>query len=102
MRMERSRFMKEYRKIFAEEIEVPDIVLQKAEDAFATIKAEGNETMIDKRTFEYKRRNRFFRGPAAAAACACILVLASITSAAAVRHFWSRGVRVVLRRDRLR
>lgn len=79
--------MRKETDIFAEDFEIPDIVKQKMNDAFATIKTEGNMS---------KNRIRMFRNPAAAIACICILAVGSITAYAACNYFWSRGMKGTL------
>lgn len=85
--------MKEYTDIFAQDIEVPDVVLRKMDDALACIKTEDNKAMENiKKMKSKKRRNRLFRGQVAAVASVCILVFGCITTVAAIHHFWSRGM----------
>lgn len=79
--------MRKETDIFAEDFEIPDIVNQKMDDAFATIKVEGKMS---------KNQIRMFRNPAAAIACICILTLGSITAYAACNYFWSRGMKGTL------
>jgi len=78
---------------FKEEIEVPEIVMQKAEDAFSQIKMEEKTKMADLRKF---KRKGFFKNPAVAAAVICVLAAGSITAIAAVHHVWSRGMQGTL------
>lgn len=83
--------MKKNSNIFQDDIKVPEIVLQKADEAFARIKTEGESTM--KRTNQTEnRKHTLWRNPAAVAACACIIVAGSVTAGAAVHHVWSRGM----------
>jgi hypothetical protein len=92
--VEGSKQMKKYTDIFQKEIDLPDIVNQKMEKAFAQVKAE--EKMMNKKNSKVKDRQqesgRWMRNQAAAFACVCVLALGSITAVAAVRHFWSRGM----------
>lgn len=83
--------MKKNSNIFQDDIKVPEIVLQKADEAFAGIQTEGRSTMKKKNQTE-NRKHTFWRNPAAVAACTCIIVAGSVTAGAAVHHVWSRGL----------
>lgn len=83
--------MKKNSNIFQDDIKVPEIVLQKADEAFAGIQTEGRSTMKKNNQTENRKHN-FWRNPAAVAACTCIIVAGSVTAGAAVHHVWSRGM----------
>lgn len=83
--------MKKHSNIFQDDIRVPEIVLQKADEAFAGIQTEGRSTMKKNNQTE-NRKHTFWRNPAAVAACTCIIVAGSVTAGAAVHHVWSRGM----------
>lgn len=83
--------MKKNSNIFQDDIRVPEIVLQKADEAFAGIQTEGRSTMKKNNQTE-NRKHTFWRNPAAVAACTCIIVAGSVTAGAAVHHVWSRGM----------
>lgn len=83
--------MKKNSNIFQDDIKVPEIVLQKADEAFAGIQTEGRSTMKKTNQTE-NRKHTFWRNPAAVAACACIIVAGSVTAGAAMHHVWSRGM----------
>ena len=83
--------MKKNSNIFQGDIKVPEIVLQKADEAFAGIQTEGRSTMKKNNQTE-NRKHTFWRNPAAVAACTCIIVAGSVTAGAAVHHVWSRGL----------
>lgn len=83
--------MKKNSNIFQDDIKVPEIVLQKADEAFAGIQTEGRSTMKKNNQTE-NRKHTFWRNPAAVAACTCIIVAGSVTAGAAVHHVWSRGM----------
>lgn len=87
--------MKKYTDIFAEDLEIPGIVNQKMEDAFAIIKMEENMSMENISNFNEKksRKVKLFKHPTVAAACICIVMIGSITAYAACNHFWSRGMK---------
>ena len=61
--------MKKNSNIFQEDIKVPEIVLQKADEAFARIQTEGRSAMTKNSQTEKKKRG-FWKNPAAVAACA--------------------------------
>ena len=84
--------MKKNSNIFQDDIKVPEIVLQKADEAFAGIQTEGRSTMKKNKQIE-NRKHTFWRNPAAVAACTCIIVAGSVTAGAAVHHVWSRGMK---------
>lgn len=83
--------MKKNSNIFQDDIKVPEIVLQKADEAFAGIQTEGRSTMKKNNQTE-NQKHTFWRNPAAVAACTCIIVAGSVTAGAAVHHVWSRGL----------
>ena len=87
--------MKKNSNIFQEDIKVPEIVLQKADEAFARIQTEGRSAMTKNNQTEKKKRG-FWKNPAAVAACACLIIAGSVTVGAAVHHVWSRGMKGTL------
>lgn len=76
------------KKIFPKEIELSEIVLKKANEAFEMIQQEDIDDM--KKT--NMERKRLFKTQAAAVAGVCIVVVSSITAAAAIHHYWGRGM----------
>lgn len=88
--------MKKNSNIFQDDIKVPEIVLQKADEAFAGIQTEGRSTMKKNNQTE-NQKHTFWRNPAAVAACTCIIVAGSVTAGAAVHHVWSRGMQGAVR-----
>ncbi len=87
--------MKKNSNIFQEDIKVPEIVLQKEDEAFARIQTEGRSAMTKNNQTEKKKRG-FWKNPAAVAACACLVIAGSVTVGAAVHHVWSRGMKGTL------
>lgn len=88
--------MTDQKNIFSEEVEIPEVVMRKAEDAFAGIREEGKDMMTKnlKKT-DTKKRNKggkAFKNHMAAAACIGVLALSSLTVAAAAYHLWGRGM----------
>ncbi|MEY8331903.1 hypothetical protein AALB53_02075 [Lachnospiraceae bacterium 47-T17] len=66
---------KDEKNIFQKDIEVPPIVMEKAEAAFLAIKEEGWDIMKEKKSV---RTGRVWKAAAAAAACAAVLVAAGV------------------------
>lgn len=80
--------------IFMEDIEIPEIVQSKVNDALAQIKMEEADIMTEKnKAQKIRKRKTIFKSQAAVVAGICILAASSITAVAAVHHFWSRGMR---------
>lgn len=90
--------MADDRKIFSEEIEVPDIVKQKAEDAFAKIKMEGTGQMksIQKYNNAGKNKKNIFKSQVAAVVCICLIAAAGTSAVAAIHHIWGRAMKGTL------
>ncbi len=96
--------MKKITDIFAKEIEVPDIVKARMEEAFATIERDGGESKIQSKhenNMRYKMGRRrkigIFQYPQIAAIlCIGILLVGGTTAYAAYTHFWSRGMKGTL------
>lgn len=83
-------------EIFSAELEVPEVVQKKAEEAFCRIKAEGEADMQKNKKVTSIRKRRKLQGKAAAVACICILAIGGTTAAAAAHHYWSRGMEGLL------
>lgn len=73
-------------RIFTEDIEVPGIVTQKAEVAFAQIRKDGTKPM--KKT----TKKKLWKTPTAVAASICLVLVGGITVTAAVQHFWGNAI----------
>lgn len=84
--------------IFAKDIAIPDIVDQRMEAAFATIRMEENMAKFrENKTGDKKSKKvQRFHQLSVAAACICILMIGGTTAYAAYRHFWSRGMQGTL------
>ena len=80
--------MSDKKIIFPEEIELSEIVLNKSNQAFEMIKQEDTDYM--KKT--NIRSREFFKRQAAVIAGICILTASSISVAAAIHHYWGRGM----------
>ncbi len=74
--------------ILSEEIELSEIVLKKTNQAFEMIKQEDIVYMKKTRN----RGRKMFKTQAAVAAGICILAVSGISAAAAVHHYWGRGM----------
>lgn len=83
--------MKAYKEIFEQDVELPNVVLEKMDDAFAMIQLEDKKIMSNK-----EKRKNMFKGQVAAATFLSILAIGSITVVAAVHHYWSRGMQGTL------
>ena len=74
--------------ILSEEIELSEIVLKKTNQAFEIIKQE--DIVYMKKT--HTSRGKRFKTQAAVIAGVCILAISSISAAAAIHHYWGRGM----------
>ena len=88
--------MKKDNKLCNADVELPEIVLEKANDAFAKIQKEETSTMTNINSYKKTNRSRTLRKFTAVAACAGLLVVGSVASAAAIRHIWDRGMQGTL------
>lgn len=80
--------MSDKKNIFPEEIELSEIILKKTDQAFEMIRQEDIGHM--KKTNNEGRR--FLKTQAAVIAGVCILAVSSISAAAAISHYWGRGM----------
>lgn len=91
--------MKDFTYKLKEDVDVPEIVLQKADDAFARIRMEGTSQMTNKNETGKNHKNRksaAFRRKLVAGVCICVLAAGSITAIATTRHIWDRGMQGAL------
>lgn len=86
--MERSNKMIEEKKILPDEIELSEIVLAKTNHAFEKIRQEDTDNMKNKNT----KNKKILKPQAAAIAGVCLLAVSSISVAAAINHYWGRGM----------
>lgn len=75
----------EERRLLPDEIEIPETVLNKSNHAFEMIRQEDVKMKSGK-------NRRFLKSQVAAAAGICLLAISGITVAAAVHHYWGRGM----------
>lgn len=80
--------MSDRKKMFPEEVELSEIVLDRTNQAFEKIRQEDDGNM--KKTTISGRR--LFKTQAAAIAGVCILGISGISAAAAIHHYWGRGM----------
>lgn len=88
--------MKKDNNLWNADVELPEIVLEKANDAFAKIQREETSTMTNINSYKKTNRSRTLRKFTAVAACAGLLVVGSVASAAAIHHIWGRGMQGTL------
>ena len=88
--------MKKDNNLWNADVELPEIVLKKANDAFEKIQREETSTMTNINSYKKTNRSRTLRKFTAVAACAGLLVVGSVASAAAIRHIWDRGMQGTL------
>jgi len=85
------------KNIFTKEIEVPDIVLKKADAAFARIRKEESAAISTQNIdMTPKTRRRIFKSGWALAACIALIALCGGVVFAAINHFWSDGMNEML------
>ncbi len=80
--------MSKKKKVFSEEVELSEIVLEKTNQAFAMIRQEDIVHMGKTNT----KGKRIYKMQAAAVAGICILTVSSISVIAAIHHYWGRGM----------
>lgn len=80
--------MSDIKKIFPEEIELSEIVVNKTSQAFEMIKKEDTGYMKKANT----KGTKSLKTQAAAIVGVCILAASSISAAAAIHHYWGRGM----------
>lgn len=80
--------MSNKKNVFSEEIELSEIVLKKTNQAFEMINQE--DIVYMKKT--HTSRGKRFKTQAAVIAGVCILAISSISAAAAIHHYWGRGM----------
>lgn len=80
--------MSKKKKVFSEEVELSEIVLEKTNQAFAMIRQEDIVHMGKTNT----KGKRIYKMQAAAVAGICILAVSSISVIAAIHHYWGRGM----------
>ena len=83
--------MREERNVLNSDVEIPEVVLKKADDALAQIRE--STKLVRKAKKESRFQGGFRYAQAAAIACAVLVGAGGITvTAAVVHHLWSRGM----------
>lgn len=83
--------MREERNVLNSDVEIPEVVLKKADDALAQIRE--STKLVRKAKKESQFQGGFRYAQAAAIACAVLVGAGGITvTAAVVHHLWSRGM----------
>ena len=83
--------MREERNVLNSDVEIPEVVLKKADDALAQIRE--STKPVRKAKKESRFQGGFRYAQAAAIACAVLVGAGGITvTAAVVHHLWSRGM----------
>lgn len=80
--------MSDKKIVFSQEIELSEIVLEKTGQAFEMIQKEELGAMKKTDT----KGTRSFKAQAAAVAGVCILAVSGMSAAAAIHHYWGRGM----------
>ena len=88
--------MKKDNNLWNADVELPEIVLKKVNDAFEKIQREETSTMTNINSYKKTNRSRTLRKFTAVAACAGLLVVGSVASAAAIHHIWGRAMQGTL------
>ena len=83
-------------EIFTAEVEMPEVVQKKAEEAFCRIRAKGERKMSKNHKVVPFQKKKKMHKKAAAVACICLLAVGGTTVAAAAHHYWSRGMEGLL------
>ena len=83
--------MREEKQILKSDVEIPEVVLKKTDDALAQIRANAKPVKKTKKVTRFPGGFRYAQ--AAAIACAVLVGAGGITvTAAVVHHLWSRGM----------
>lgn len=80
------------KKILQEDVELPEVVLSKANHALEMIRQEETENMAADNQKNRKRNTRRIKSQVAAAAAVCVLAVGGVSAVAAIHHNWGRGM----------
>ena len=78
--------MMEEKKMLPDEIELPEIILNKTNHAFEMIRQEDDVNM------KKQNNRRWFKTQVAAIAGVCLLAVSSVSVVAAIHYYWGRGM----------
>lgn len=80
------------KKILQEDIELPEVVLSKANHALEIIRQKETENMAADNQKKSKKNTRRIKSQVAAAAAVCVLAVGGVSAVAAIHHNWGRGM----------
>lgn len=80
------------KKILQEDVELPEVVLSKANHALEMIRQEETENMAADNQKNSKKNTRRIKSQVAAAAAVCMLAAGGVSAVAAIHHNWGRGM----------
>lgn len=80
------------KKILQEDVELPEVVLSKANHALEMIRQEETENMAADNQKNRKKNTRRIKSQVAAAAAVCVLAVGGVSAVAAIHHNWGRGM----------
>lgn len=80
------------KKILQEDVELPEVVLSKANHAIEMIRQEETENMAADNQKNSKKNTRRIKSQVAAAAAVCVLAVGGVSAVAAIHHNWGRGM----------
>lgn len=80
------------KKILQEDVELPEVVLSKANHALEMIRQEETENMAADNQKKSKKNTRRIKSQVAAAAAVCVLAVGGVSAVAAIHHNWGRGM----------
>ena len=80
------------KKILREDVELPEVVLSKANHALEMIRQEETENMAADNQKNSKKNTRRIKSQVAAAAAVCVLAAGGVSAVAAIHHNWGRGM----------
>lgn len=80
------------KKILQEDVELPEVVLSKANHALEMIRQEETENMAADNQKNSKKNIRRIKSQVAAAAAVCVLAVGGVSAVAAIHHNWGRGM----------
>ncbi len=80
------------KKILQEDVELPEVVLSKANHALEMIRQEETRNMAADNQKNSKKNTRRIKSQVAAAAAVCVLAVGGVSAVAAIHHNWGRGM----------
>lgn len=80
------------KKILQEDVELPEVVLSKANHALEMVRQEETENMAADNQKNSKKNTRRIKSQVAAAAAVCVLAVGGVSAVAAIHHNWGRGM----------